>query len=128
MNIADRSARPQPEKDHFVAQGVHGERERGSRNRELTRLAIKIVPPRLGVVATVLVNGPTTAPNALAPRGLRREGLVRGSPASSRSGAAIPGDVTTVSGDPIGFAHGVEGRLATVVGDQCLQPRPAPAP
>jgi hypothetical protein len=48
VNIADRSARPQPEKDHFVAQGVHGERERGSRNRELTRLAIEIVPPRLG--------------------------------------------------------------------------------
>ena len=58
MHIADRSARAQPEKHDFVAQGVHGERDRGPRNRELMRLAVEIVPPRLGVVATGSRDGP----------------------------------------------------------------------
>ena len=127
VNIADWSARPQTEKDDFVAQGVHDERDSGSRNRELTRLAIEIVPPRLGVVAT----GSRERPDHRAQR-----------PSTSRLTARRPRPwfarffavrcrhtrrrYDRLRGPDRGFAHGVEGRLATVVRDQCLQPRPAP--
>ena len=50
VHIADRSARAQAEKDDFVAKGMRGKRDRGPRYRQLTRLAVQIVPPRFGVV------------------------------------------------------------------------------
>lgn len=41
-------ARPQSPKNNFVAKGVHGERESGPRNRELTLSAVEVVPPGFG--------------------------------------------------------------------------------
>ena len=129
MHIADRSARPQPEKDDFVAQGVQGERDSGPRNRKLARFAVEIVPPGLGVVATGSCERPDH--RAQRPRARRltarrtRPWFARFFAVRCRHDRRRYG---LSRGLNRGFVHGVKGRLATVVRDQCLQPRPAPDP
>ena len=127
MHIADRSARAQPEKDDFVAEGMRGERDRGPRNGELIPLVVEVVPPRLGVIAAGLCERSDDIAQCTRTRrltaGRARPSLARFVAVGCRHARQR---YDRLRGLNRAFVHAVKGRLATFSGTNASSLRHRP--